>query len=366
LSRRAKSAASGWAAAAALGLCGGFLAGAPPGGLDAATDPVPGLRQLIGQRIVYGFPGRRIPPRLLARVRRGEAAGVILFRRNIGSRGALRALTRRLRAAALASPARAPLLVMVDQEGGLVKRLSGAPRLSPAQMGRGGPGLAAVEGRATAHNLRSVGINVDLAPVVDIGRPGSATRRLGRSFGSRPSAVATLGAAFARGLQGAGVAATLKHFPGLGPVRSDEDLLVQTVRESLARLRRVDERPFAAGTQAGARLVMTSTARYRALGGGVAMLSRRVVTGELRRHLRFGEVTLTDDLDVPALRGRGGPVRLALAAARAGNDLLLFSSGSSASTAFAGLLRLAQRGRLGEPGLRAAAGRVLALRRSLR
>jgi beta-N-acetylhexosaminidase len=364
LSRSAKSIASGWAAA--LALCGGVLACAPAGAPDAAPEPVLGLRQLVGQRIVYGFPGRRIPPRLLARVRRGETAGVILFRRNIGSRGALRALTRQLQAAALASPVHAPLLVMVDQEGGRVKRLSGAPRLSPAQMGRGGPGLAAIEGRATAHNLRSVGINVDLAPVVDVGRPGSATRRLGRSFGSRPAAVAALGAAFARGLQGASVAATLKHFPGLGAVRADEDLLVQTVRESLARLRRVDERPFAAGIRAGARLAMTSTARYPALGGGVAMLSRRVVTGELRRHLRFGGVTLTDDLDVPALRGRRGPARLAFSAARAGNDLLLFSSGSSASTAFAGLLRLAQQGRLGPAGLRAAAGRVLALRRSLR
>jgi beta-N-acetylhexosaminidase len=117
----------------------------------------PGLttRQLVGQHVVYPFAGRTVPTALEARIRRGEAAGVIFFARNIGSRAQVRALTRRLQRIPRPRGLRAPLLLMVDQEGGPVKRLPGAPSLSAPEMRDAATALA--QGRATAATLRARG-----------------------------------------------------------------------------------------------------------------------------------------------------------------------------------------------------------------
>ena len=251
----------------ALCLLAPGVAGARPAPDVTPRDPLSGLslRQLAGQRIIVGYAGARVPDWLLGRVRRGEVGGVIAFTRNVPSRAALAAQMRRLQRAR--RPLAPPLLTMIDQEGGLVARLPGAPSGAPAQMGRRGASYVRRQGRLTAANLRRAGMNVNLAPVADLGRPGSYQARTGRAFARRPAAVASLATAFARGLQQGGVAATLKHFPGLGAVSRDEDALIQTVGLSRATLRAADEAPFAAGIRAGTRLVMTSTARYPALDG---------------------------------------------------------------------------------------------------
>lgn len=335
---------------------------------DAPSDPVAGftLRQLVGQKMVYGFDGPRVPSALVARIRRGEAGGVILFSRNAASRPVLRAEMRRLQAIRRPAGLGAPLLVMIDQEGGLVKRLDGAPTRSPAAIGRtGSVVIARSEGRATALNLRDAGVNVNLAPVLDVGRPGTFQQRTERSYSSRADRVAALGSAFVRGLQERGVAATLKHFPGLGLITRDEDSVVQTVALPLASLRRIDEAPFAAAIAAGADMVMTSTARYPALSPRPALLSRAVTTVELRRRLGFTGVAITDDLDVSALRSMG-PARLAVDATRAGNDLLLYAqSASDADAAFHAVVAAARRGTVSVAELRVSARRVLALRTRL-
>jgi beta-N-acetylhexosaminidase len=343
------------------------LAGALPWGAAGSPDPTAGLslRQLVGQRLVVSFEGTRVPEALRRRISRGELAGVILFGGNIASRSSVRALVRELQHIRRPPGLRSPLLVMVDQEGGRVKRLPGAPLRSPAELGRAGSRqLLRRSGRATAKNLRGVGVNVNLAPVVDLGLPGGVQRRLGRTYAARPGLVAALGGAFVRGLEEGGVAATLKHFPGLGRVRSDADRLVQRVPVSLGRLRRADERPFAAGIRAGASLVMTGNAIYPSLSRRPALLSRQVVTGELRRRLGFRGVAITDALDTRALEPYGSPAQLARASVRAGNDLLLIGSRSGA-IAFRALLASARKGLLARSGLRASARRVLRLRASL-
>jgi beta-N-acetylhexosaminidase len=327
-------------------------------------DPVASLttRQLAGQRIVVGYAGARVPAWLLARVRRGEVGGVIAFSRNIRSRGALAAQMRRLQRAS--RPLGVPLLTMIDQEGGLVARLPGAPSGSPARMGRRGAAFVRRQGRLTAANLRGAGMNVNLAPVVDLGRAGSYQARTGRAFARSPSAVAALGSAFAGGLQQGGVAATLKHFPGLGGVTRDEDTLIQTVRLSRATLQHADEAPFAAAIRAGTRLVMTSTARYPALDGPrVALLSHRITTTELRGRLGFRGVAITDDLDVTAMRRLAGPGTLAVRATTAGNDLLLFAQDPDrARRGLNAVVAAARAGRVSRAALVASVRRVVALR----
>jgi beta-N-acetylhexosaminidase len=326
------------------------------------------LRQLVGQRLVFSLPGTEIPARLRRRIRRGEAAGVILFARNIRSRRQVRRLVHRLQRIRRPRGLRSPLLVMLDQEGGLVKRLPGAPRRSAARLGRAASRrLARQEGRATARNLRRAGVNVNLAPVADVARPGAWMERTGRSFGRRQALVGSLTAQFAAGLRAGGVLATAKHFPGIGTVASDADRVAGRVRLSRTRLRRIDERPFAMAIARRVPLVMLSTAVYPSFGHRPALLSRRIATGELRGRLRFAGVSITDDLEVPALRPFGSPARLALSSARAGADLLLFARSYSAGAAGGrALIRAARGGRLARWELELSARRVLDLRASAR
>jgi beta-N-acetylhexosaminidase len=298
--------------------------------LTAAADPTAGLTtsQIAGQRIVIGFSGTSAPKPLLERIHRGELGGVILFAANISTRPQVRSLTASLQRARPAGLP--PLVVAIDQEGGQVKRLGGAPTLSPPQLGsRNDPALARRQGVATAKNLRAVGVNVDLAPVLDVARPGSIMERQGRSFSRSAARVARIGGAFARGLAAGGVGATGKHFPGLGAARKNQDLEFNRITTSLKRLRAIDERPYV-GLKPP--LVMVSSAIYPALSSKPAVFSRAVVQSELRGRVGFDGVTVSDALDAPAMARFGSLHRRAVLATRAGVDLLLYS-GSGAAVA---------------------------------
>jgi beta-N-acetylhexosaminidase len=334
--------------------------------LQAAPDPVAGLSdaQLAGQRVVVGFNGTSAPGFVLDRIARGELGGVILFSRNIRSRGQVRSLTASLQRAAANAPGGGKALVMVDQEGGQVSRVPGPPRRSPAQVGSSGrTSVARHEGRATGRNLAGVGINVDLAPVVDVARPGTNMEQLGRSYGGDTGLVSSLAAAFASGLRTSGVLSCAKHFPGLGLARGDEDFHLNRITESLDQLRTIDEPPF---TAAGTELVMVSTGIYPALDSAPALFSRRITTGELRAHLGFGGTTITDDLEVPAISRRGSPGERAMSAAAAGNDILLFAQSPGAGISAASALRRALgSGKLDRTQFQTSTRRVLDLRSRL-
>jgi beta-N-acetylhexosaminidase len=333
-----------------------------------AARPRPRLTdaQLAGQHVVFPFAGRTPPRALLARIRRGEAAGVIFLGANLGTPAQVRALTRTLRRVPRPAGLRAPLLLMVDQEGGSVQRLPGAPsRSAPAMAATGRPSVALAEGRATAATLRAAGMNVDLAPVVDVVRPESALHAEERGFGFSVGAATRFGAAFTRGLRAGGVAATAKHFPGFGAAPDNTDLGAVRIAAGLRELRAVDRLPFKSAIRAGAGLVMLSSAIYPALSRAPAVLSPRVVQRELREGLGFKGVTISDDLEAPAFAS-GGASGAALAATRAGVDLLLFArtydGADRAARALADGLRS---GRVDRSALEASLARVLALRAPL-
>jgi beta-N-acetylhexosaminidase len=370
-------------AAAALGValalagaagCGGgdddrtTAPGAPAG--PAARAPELTDAQLVGQRLIASFRGTSSPPAsLLRRIRRGEVAGVILFSENADTVAGAARLARRLQAIPRPAATPGPLLVMVDQEGGLVRRLRDAPpRASAAAQGRGGERAVRATGRATGRALRRAGVNVNLAPVADVPRPGSVMRREERTYASSAAAVGTYAAAFARGLRDARVHATVKHFPGFGAATVNTDDAPATIGLPASTLRTTDAATFRFATRPGAaRLVMLANARYPALDRArPATLSRAIATGELRRRLGFTGVSVTDDLEATALRPFGSPGRIAVASARAGTDLLLFGRTAAATERAAAALRAALRdGRLPRAEARAAAARVLALRAGL-
>jgi beta-N-acetylhexosaminidase len=328
----------------------------------AATLPIP---RLAGERIVTGLSGTGVSAGLETAIREGHVAGVILFADNFPSRAAGRRLVARLQAIRRPPALRDPLLIMADQEGGLVKRLSGAPSVSAGEMGARGPAFSREQGRRTAANLREVGVNVDLAPVLDVPRPGGTIAATERGFGSSAREVSATAVPFAIGLQRGGVAATGKHFPGLGAAPENTDFAVQRIGLSERTLRSVDEAPYRAFAAAGGDLVMLSTAIYPAFSPDPAALARRVATGELRTRLGFEGVSITDALDTVAVRAFGGPAKAGVAAARAGSDLLLFTEPAPAERAWRALVEKLRAGRLDRVEFEAAAQRVLDLRREL-
>jgi beta-N-acetylhexosaminidase len=326
----------------------------------SAQAPAMSLRQAVGQHMVFAYDGLRPPADLRRRIARGEAAGVILFARNVRSAGQVRAAMRSLQAIGRPAGLDAPLLVMADQEGGPVRRIPGAPAGAAADVGTAT--RAAAAGRAGARTLRGAGVNLDLAPVADVARPGAALERERRTYGRSPAPVARLATAFAGGLRAGGVLATAKHYPGFGAATVNTDDAPARITTPLATLRSVDDRPFATLVAAGVDAVMLSTAVYPALDERPAVFSEKWIGGELRGRLGFRGVTVSDDLATPAVADFGPIGRRAVLALRAGIDLPLFVSSYGAGVrAAAGLLDAARNRRVGAP-LRASAQRVLALR----
>ena len=356
---------------ALLAFPAGMAAGLHDGSDEEATPAAPlarplGDSQLVGQRLIAGFSGTSLPRGLERMIERGGIAGVILFEENVDGAASTRRLTRRLQGIDRPDGLRMPLAVMVDQEGGLVERLEGPPSQSAEQMGDGGRADARRQGRATARNLRRHGINVDLAPVLDVGRRGSAIESEGRSFGRSPARVVDTGVdGFAAGLRDGGVAATAKHFPGLGAAAVNTDASAQTIRVSRRRLRSLDEIPFRAFAEAGGELVMLGFATYPALSNRPAAFSRRVATGELRRRVGFGGVSVTDSLDAVAATSFGSRERVALAAAGAGSDLLLYGDWRTARAVSGPLRRALASGDLERSAFVDSVERVLRMRSGL-
>ena len=339
-------------------------AGAPSAPPVATAGLTPA--QLAGQRVVYGFPGTTPPPELVARIRRGEAGAVILLGSNAPSTAAVRALVARLQAIPRPPALDQPLLVMIDQEGGPVRRLRGSPAQSGAQLGAAGPVVARAAGRAAGRLLRSVGANVDLAPVADVGRPGSALVAEGRVTGSSPARVARVTVAFSAGLAEAHVASSPKHFPGLGAASMNTDEGPVRIPLPAAVLRRVNLRPFASLIAHGVPMIMLGTAVYPALDPvNPAALSRSIATGELRASLGFRGVSVSDDLGTRALAPVGGPGVVGVRAARAGTDLLMYTGYRAGVRASAAIAAALASGSLPRASSERSVARILALRASL-
>jgi beta-N-acetylhexosaminidase len=347
-----------------------------PGAKTAALPPL-SATQLAGQRVIYSYTGLAPPANLLRWIRAGKVAGVIFFGSNISSQAQLAAVAAELNRANASrqNPMRHyPLLLMTDQEGGLVRRLPGAPDESEKQIGEGPhPAVAArAAGRGAGQNLTGAALNVNLAPVLDVYRaPGDFDDQFGRSYSTSAHKVSYLGADFIKAQQAVGIAATAKHFPGLGAAATAQntDEGPVTLNVPLPTLRGADEYPYRAAIRAGVKLVMVSWATYPALDPRrPAGLSSAIVGGELRQRLGFTGVTITDALEAGALKAYGTTRHRAIMAADAGMDLILCSAqrpGQGYQARIA-LSKAYRHDSLATAAFRAAVQRILTLRASLR
>jgi len=249
---------------------------------------------------------------------RAGAGGVVLFSRNITGVEQLRQLTAKLR-----QRAAAPLRIAIDHEGGHVARIGAPLTRFPSAMAVAAAGseeLAEACARAAARELAWLGIDVNLAPVLDVmADPRNASVAV-RAFGSDPDVVARFGAATVRGFRAGGIAATAKHFPGHGRTEVDPHHALPVVPGGVEALRETDLPPFRAAIEAGVELVMTTHAAYEGLTDGLpSTLSARIVTELLRGELGFDGLVLTDALVMRAVADRHGPEASA-AAVIAGAD----------------------------------------------
>lgn len=337
------------------------------GAATATAAAAPTDAQLAGQRVTWPVDGTRVSAPMRAAISRGEVGSVILFSRNAPNRAVLRRLTAELQAVPRPAGLDEPLLVMVDQEGGLVKRLAWAPpTMSAARMGaRLSPAAMRAQGAATARALRAAGVNTDLAPVCDVARRAGDLFRDGRAFGTTVAAASAGCTAFARGLADGRVAASPKHFPGFGRARVNTDAAVVRVTAPRPVLER-EMQPFRDAVAAGAPMVMVSSIIFPAFSPRPALLDRAVVQGMLRRDLGFRGVAITDAIDTPALRPWGGTRGASASAAVAGMDLVIVATTEAeARKAVRGVAGAIAGGRIDRADARESLGRVLALRKGL-
>jgi len=308
------------------------------------------VRDDIGQLLWVGFPGPQVSPALRARLDRGEVGATIVFKRNLvitadaGGAGApsgggsevgrercdleaLAALTHDLHRSA---PDGTPALIAVDQEGGLVQRVREPATRWPAMggLGRLPPPddviTAEQVGRALGDELCALGFDIDFAPVLDV-HTNPANPIIGdRAFGTGAESAARRALAFARGLDAAGVLACGKHFPGHGDTATDSHLELPRIDHGWDRLERVELLPFRLAAAAGLPMIMTAHVVFAGLDPArPATLSEQVVTGLLRGKLGYRGVIVSDDLDMRAIAGHMGVEVAAVAAVRAGCDVLL-------------------------------------------
>lgn len=286
-------------------------------------------RHLIGQRMLVGFPGTTIPDELREAVQKYKIGNFILFAHNIVDRAQARDLCAELQQLALEATGK-PALIAADQEGGIVNRLPKDCAIVPTALAvsaTNNPGNAYVAGKITGTELRALGINFDLAPVLDINSNPLNPVIGARSYGDTPEKVCEYALPMIHGLNDAGVFSCAKHFPGHGDTAVDSHLGLPRVDKSLEELEQCELVPFREAVRAGVSAVMSTHILFPQLddSGVPATMSRTIITGLLREKLGFDGLVCSDCMMMQAIATFYGTVNGCVAACKAGVDLLCIS-----------------------------------------
>ena len=289
------------------------------------------LQKKVGRLMIAGFKGITMSEEIKHLIHTYHIGGVILFGRNIGTPEEILALTNNLQAEAKKAGYVTPLLICIDQENGVVRRLGEGTTIIPGAMLLGAthdPINARKAGNICGKELKALGINWNLAPVVDINNNPKNPVIGVRSFGENPADVAAMTKQSMLGMQEAGVMTTLKHFPGHGDTSVDSHLDLPVIEHDLDRLHSIELVPFKECIAAGADAVMSAHVYFPALEKGdnvPATLSHSVITGLLRDELGFEGVITTDCMEMDAIAKRIGTVEGCVQAVEAGVDFVMVS-----------------------------------------
>ena len=327
----------------------------------------------VGARFMVGFEGLEASADAKRLIRDFAVGHVILFARNIDSPEQVAGLVRELQECARQAGHDLPLLVAVDQEGGRVARM-GPPwtvwpplralgRIAAADAARA-EDLSRRMGAALAAECAACGIDCDFAPLMDVDTNPANPIIGDRAFGDDPEAVGRLGVAMIEGLQGGGVIACAKHFPGHGDTSLDSHLDLPVVEHARSRLDDVEIRPFRAAVKAEVATIMMAHVLYPELDAELpASLSPAVVEAILRREMKYRGVVFTDDLEMKAVADRWTTDRSAVMAMRAGCDMIPVCQSHDAQVlAMEGAVRAVEAGEVSFTAMDAALGRIRQLK----
>lgn len=319
------------------------------------------LEERIGQMLMVSFrqwKGKdvtEINSEIAATIKKYHLGGVILFRENVAGTGQTAGLVAQLQKAS----GDIPLFIAIDQEGGRVVRLQ-TGTVMPGNMALGAAGSPEdtyAVAKAIGEELNVLGINIDLAPVVDVNiNPDNPVIGI-RSFGSDPQLVADMGVAYINGLRDAGVIASVKHFPGHGDTDVDSHLGLPLVPHGPARLKTVELKPFQQAFDQKVDMVMTAHVTFPAIDNTKAIskndgreisipatLSHKVLTDLVRKEMGFDGVIITDALEMKAIADHFGPREAVIGAVKAGADIALMPA--DLDQAYNGLLAAVRSGEI--------------------
>ena len=279
------------------------------------------LETQAARLISVGFQGKAMTDELFRLIARG-VGGVIFFSRNVGQPAEVAHTT-----ASLKRAAGRPLVIALDQEGGLVARLrQGFTEVPPMRSvgATGDPELARQVGAVIGREVRAVGFDMNYAPVLDVDTNPQNPVIASRSFGRTPELVSDMGVALFAGLESAGVGACGKHFPGHGDTSQDSHLTLPRLPHSLERLEQVELKPFAAAARAGIPSLMTAHVIFEPLDPvHPATMSRAVLHGLLRERLGYDGLVVSDDLEMRAIADHFGVEETVVCGLNAGVDHFL-------------------------------------------
>jgi beta-N-acetylhexosaminidase len=334
------------------------------------------LREKIGQMLLCGFEGTEATDQLKALIAEQHIGGVIYFARNVEQTRQVAELSEQLQQIADQSGT-LPLWVSIDQEGGMVARITEGVALMPGQMalaaGAIGTGVGLRDGGDAAYEaalisgkeLRALGINLNFAPVLDVNNNPDNPVIGVRSFGESAELVAEFGQRSVQGFQDANVVATAKHFPGHGDTSVDSHLDLPTIVHGQERIRSLELVPFVRAIEGGVDAIMSSHIYFPAFESEKlpATLSKSVLTGLLREELGYEGVIMTDCMEMNAIAEHYGTVAASVMAIEAGADLVLISHRLDRQIgAIDAIEQAVKEGRLSEARIDASVERLLALK----
>lgn len=346
--------------------------GPPLSPMEAEVASMP-LEKKVGQMMMAGFEGTDANATVAGLIQNQHIGSFILYARNIASQEQVAALNGSLQALAAQADHPAKLIIATDQEGGKTRRFESiGPYYSQPMIGEmpyeAALTTAQLQASTTARELKKIGINTNLAPVVDVSS-GWGSVMDGRSYGAEAELVADLGASAVKGYNNATTISSPKHFPGHGSADEDSEEAPATVESGREELDSIDLLPFQAVIKAGAPMIMTAHLTVPALdpSGTPASLSRTITTELLRKGMAFPGVILTDDLEMGAITSSRSVGEAAVAALAAGADMVMVAHrGDRLVEAHDAIIAAVRAGKLKEADINKSVVRILEMKQKYR
>ena len=288
------------------------------------------IRQMLGQKLIFGFHGTEMSEEFISLIKEYKIGNVILFLRNVASADQLRRLCAQVRELIIAETGYPPFIV-IDQEGGMVTRLPGDAVTVPGAMAIAATGNvenARLASEITIRQLRGLGPNFNMAPVLDVNN-NPANPVIGvRSFGDRADWVSAFGVASAQPYEGSGALCCGKHFPGHGDTAVDSHLGIPMVEKTEEELEKLELIPFRAAAQAGIPAIMISHVMFPNIEPErvPCTMSRKIITGILKEKMGYEGLILTDCMEMLAIQDHYGTPEGTVASIKAGVDIAEISS----------------------------------------